>query len=81
MTEKGDDRCGVWATADGRFRVELRADGRFVEHRSDRAQSHGGTYRWDGCRIQFHDPVTGYRAIGEYRDGMLYAEGCEFRRS
>ncbi len=71
---------GTWTTADGRMRVRLDPDGRFHEVRGDSARTHHGTYRVDGCRIHFHDPTTGYEAVGELRDGVMHADGCEFRK-
>lgn len=72
--------AGFWVTADGRMRVQLRADGRFDEVRAGSARTFHGTWRLDGARIHFRDPATGYEATGELRDGVLYADGCEFRR-
>ena len=82
MTERNDCRTGhhgVWITADGRIRVHLQADGRFDELHGDRA--HHGTWRAEGNRIHFHDPDTGYRTTGEFRDGVLYADRCEFLKA
>jgi hypothetical protein len=38
-------------------------------------------WRSDGLRVHFRDPVTGYEAIGELRNGVLHADGVEFRRA
>jgi hypothetical protein len=73
-------RHGRWVTADGRIRVDLKPDGRFDELRTDTRRTHHGTYRIDGDTIHFHDPLTGYEAIGEFRDGVMHADRCEFRR-
>ena len=73
--------AGAWITTDGRMRVELRPDGTFEEARAGSARTYRGTYRVEGTRIHFHDPTTGYEATGEFRDGMMYADGCEFRRA
>ena len=80
MTEQADFAAGVWVSMDGRMRVDMQADGRFDEARSDSVRHFHGTWRIDGARIHFHDPVTGYEASGELREGVLYADGCEFRR-
>jgi putative ligand-binding protein with streptavidin-like fold len=74
------DPVGPWITTDGRMRVELRADGSFAESRTGSERTYHGTYRVEGSRIHFHDPSTGYQATGEFRDGTMYADGCEFRR-
>jgi hypothetical protein len=81
MTANHDPHIGTWTSADGRMQVRLDPDGQFHELRSDRAKTFGGTYRIDGCRIHFHDPSTGYRATGEFRDGVMHADGCEFRKA
>jgi len=62
------------------MRVRLHSDGRFDESRVGSTRTYHGTYRVDGGRIHFHDPATGYQATGEFRDGMMYADGVEFRR-
>jgi len=31
--------------------------------------------------VHFRDPATGYEAIGELRNGVLHADGVEFRRA
>ena len=72
---------GTWTTADGRMTVRLDPDGSFHEIRSDSARTYAGSYRVDGSRIHFRDPVTGYEATGEFRDGLMHADGCEFRWS
>jgi hypothetical protein len=80
MTDESLSVAGFWVTADGRMRVHLRPDGQFDETRSDSARTFHGTWRIDGARIHFRDPTTGYEAVGELRDDVLYADGCEFRR-
>jgi len=81
MTAERETHIGTWTSVDGRMRVRLDPDGTFQEVRSDRAKTYGGTYRIDGCRIRFHDPTSGYEASGEFRDGVLHADGCEFRKA
>ena len=71
---------GLWISADGRMRIRLNSDGTFDEVRTGRARTSHGTYRVDGTRIHFRDPVTGYEANGEVRDGIRSADGVEFRR-
>ena len=71
---------GVWITGDRRIRVHLKADGSFDEVRGDSPRAYHGTYRVEGTRIHFHDPATDYRTTGELRDGVMYADHCEFRR-
>jgi hypothetical protein len=74
------DIAGVWLSSDGRMRVQLNADGTFDEVRSGSARTFHGVWRRDGVRVHFRDPATGYEATGELRDGVLYADGCAFRR-
>lgn len=75
-----DSPCGAWISIDGRMRVYLHADGRFDESRVGSARTYHGTYRIEDGRIDFHDPTTGYHAAGEFRDGIMYADGVAFRR-
>lgn len=76
-----DDVAGVWLSSDGRMRVQLNADGTFDELRVDSGRAFHGVWRSDGHRVHFRDPTTGYEATGELRDGVLYADGTEFRRA
>ena len=81
MSDEPLDVTGFWATADGRMRVHRRPAGCVDEVRSDTARTFHGTWRIDGTRIHFRDPTTGYEATGEFRAGVLHADGCEFRRA
>lgn len=76
-----DDLPGVWLSSDGRMRVQLNADGTFDELRTDSGRAFHGVWRRDGRRVHFRDPTTGYEAIGELRDGVLHADGTEFRKA
>jgi len=76
-----DDVAGVWHSSDGRMRVQLNADGTFDEVRIDSGRAFHGVWRSDGQRVHFRDPTTGYEAIGELRDGVLHADGTEFRKA
>ena len=80
QASESDSPCGPWISTDGRMRVYLHPDGRFDEWRVNSTQTYHGTYRVEGERIHFRDPTTGYQATGEFRDGMMYADGLEFRR-
>ncbi len=80
MTEEAQPYLGVWITGDGLMRVQLKSDGHFDEVRGDNQRTYHGTYRIDGTTIHFHDPNTGYQATGDFRDGVMHAGGCEFRR-
>jgi hypothetical protein len=80
MTEEAQSYLGVWITADGLIRVELKSDCHFDELRGDNQHAYHGTYRIDGTTIHFHDPSTGYKATGDLRDGVMHVAGCEFRR-
>jgi len=73
--------AGTWISTDGRMRVQLNADGTFDEVRTENARTFHGIWESDGSRIRFRDPTTGYEAVGELRDAVLYADGCEFRRA
>ena len=72
---------GLWISADGRMHVRLNADGTFDEVRTGAGRTFHGTYRVEGARIRFRDPNTGYEGAGEFRDdGVMYADGVEFRK-
>jgi len=81
MSDAPLPHTGLWISADGRMRVRLNADGMFDELRTGTGRTFHGTYRIDGARIHFRDPGTGYEGSGEFRDdGVMYADGVEFRR-
>jgi hypothetical protein len=70
---------GLWCTADGRVRQELRADGRYVEARGTREAAYTGSYAVDGDRISYRDD-TGFTADGLVVDGVLHHAGMVMRR-
>ena len=73
---------GMWVTADGRIRHELRPDGRYDEVRGGRARAYEryqGRYTLTGDHIDYVDD-TGFTADGEFRDGVLHHAGMVFRR-
>jgi hypothetical protein len=81
MTDAASDVAGLWLSSDGRMRVDLKADGTFDEARAGSTRTFHGVWRSDGLRVHFRDPATGYEAIGELRNGVLHADGVEFRRA
>ena len=81
MTDANRELAGTWISTDGRMRVQLNADGTFDEVRTGSTRTFHGVWQSDGAHIHFRDPTTGYAAVGEVRDGVLYADGCEFRRA
>lgn len=64
---------GMWVTADGHIRQELRADGRYDEARGTRRSAYTGRYTVEGNHIDYVDD-TGFTATGDVRDGVLYHE-------
>lgn len=70
---------GLWVTADGRIRHELRADGRYVEARGDREAAYVGSYEVDGDHIDYRDD-TGFTADGDFRDDVLHHAGMVLHR-
>jgi len=80
MTGISDDPAGTWISTDGRMRVQLNADGTFDEVRAGSSRRFHGVWHSDGAHVHFRDPATGYAAVGELREGVLFADGCEFRR-
>lgn len=67
------DVVGMWVTADGYIRQELRADGRYDEARGDRRSAYTGRYAVTGNHLDYVDD-TGFTATGDIRDGVLYHE-------
>lgn len=70
---------GLWVTADGHVRHELRADGRYDEARGTRESAYQGQYWIKGNHIDYLDD-TGFTADGEFIDGVLYHGGMVLRR-
>lgn len=64
---------GMWVTADGYIRQELRADGRYDEARGARRSAYTGRYTVSGNHLDYVDD-TGFTATGDIRDGVLYHE-------
>lgn len=70
---------GMWSTADGHIRQELRPDGRYDEARGDRQSAYTGSYTVTGDHIDYIDD-TGFTATGDVRDGVLYHEHLVLHR-
>ena len=70
---------GMWVTADGHIRQELRADGRYDEARGDRESAYTGSYTVTGNHLDYVDD-TGFTATGDVRDGVLYHEHLVLHR-
>ena len=64
---------GMWVTADGRIRQELRADGRYDEARDGRQSAYTGSYTVEGAHLEYVDD-TGFTATGDVRNGVLFHE-------
>ncbi|ARH89094.1 MULTISPECIES: Atu4866 domain-containing protein [Streptomyces] len=77
--EDNVDVVGVWVTADGDIRRELRADGRYDEARGKRPSAYTGRYTVTGSRLQYVDD-SGFIATGEVRDGVLHHEHLVLHR-
>jgi Agrobacterium tumefaciens protein Atu4866 len=67
------DVVGLWVTADGHIRQELRADGRYDEARGTRRSAYTGRYKLTGSHLDYVDD-TGFTATGDIRDGVLHHE-------
>ena len=65
---------GLWVTADGYVRHELRPDGRYVEARGNREGAYRGRYEVSGSHIDYWDD-TGFTADGDFIDGVLHHAG------
>ncbi|ROS75489.1 Atu4866 domain-containing protein [Cellulomonas sp. PhB143] len=72
-TDEAADVVGMWVTADGHIRQELRADGRYDEARGTRRSAYTGRYTTSGPHIDYVDD-TGFTATGDIRDGVLFHE-------
>lgn len=70
---------GLWCTADGHVRQELRADGRYVEARGEREVAYSGRYEITGDRIEYWDD-SGFSADGTFVGGVLHHGGMVMRR-
>jgi len=73
------DVLGLWCTADGHVRQELRPDGRYAEARGTRENAYTGRYESDGKRIEYWDD-SGFTADGFFADGVLHHGGMVMRR-
>ena len=73
------DHLGVWCTADGYVRQELREDGRYVEARGAREGAYTGRYEVTGDRIEYWDD-SGLTADGVFVAGVLHHAGMVMRR-
>jgi hypothetical protein len=75
--EPTDVVTGMWVTADGHIRQELRPDGRYDEARGHRRSAYTGSYTVtptpDGPHLFYRDDL-GFTATGDIRDGVLYHE-------
>ncbi len=67
------DVVGMWVTADGYIRQELRPDGRYDEARGTRRSAYTGRYTVTGAHLDYVDD-TGFTATGDIRDGVLFHE-------
>lgn len=66
--------AGLWVTADGQIRHELKSDGRYVEARGNQERAYEGRYWLTGDHIDYRDD-TGFTADGDFKDGILYHAG------
>ncbi|WP_080604262.1 Atu4866 domain-containing protein [Sinorhizobium fredii] len=72
--DKTNPYVGMWVTADGHIRHNLRPNGRYNEARGRRASAYQGRYEVRGNHIDYWDGA-GFTADGEFRDGILYHAG------
>jgi hypothetical protein len=70
---------GMWVTADGRVRHNLRPDGRYDEARGSRESAYQGRYEVRGNEILYWDD-TGFTADGTFVDGVLHHGGMVLHR-
>ena len=70
---------GMWVTQDGRIRHELLPNGRYDEARGPKKSAYQGRYVLTGSHIDYVDD-TGFKADGDFRDGVLYHAGMVLYR-
>ena len=70
---------GMWVTAGGHIRLELRSDGRYDEARGTRKSAYTGRYSVRGDDLHFVDD-SGFTATGRVVDGTLTVGPDTFRR-
>jgi hypothetical protein len=70
---------GMWVTADGHIRQELRPDGRYDEARGERRSAFTGDYQVHGDRIVYQDDL-GFDADGRFDGDVLDHGGFVFYR-
>ena len=70
---------GMWVTADGHVRQELRPDGRYDEARGSRQSAYQGRYEVRDNDIFYWDD-TGFTADGRFVDDVLHHGGMIFYR-
>jgi len=70
---------GMWVTADGHVRQELRPDGRYDEARGSRQSADQGRYEVRAADIFYWDD-TGFTADGRFVDDVLHHGGMIFYR-
>lgn len=70
---------GMWVTADGNIRQELKPDGRYAEARGNRENAYTGRYKVNGDTIKYWDD-SGFIADGEFIDDVLYHAGMVMYR-
>jgi ketosteroid isomerase-like protein len=76
----GVNPVGMWVTADGRIRHDLRANGRYDEARGTRESAYRGRYEVTGNRINYWDD-TGFTADGSFvSSDELHHGGMVFYR-
>jgi hypothetical protein len=70
---------GMWVTADGFIRQQLLPNGRYDEARGKKKSAYQGRYEVHGQSIRYWDD-TGFKADGEFIDGVLHHIGMKFYR-
>lgn len=70
---------GMWITRDGHIRHNLLPGNRYDEARGSRESAYRGRYEITGDHIEYWDD-TGFRADGDFRDGVLYHAGMVLYR-
>ena len=74
-----NNHVGMWVTADGHIRHELLPNGRYDEARGNRRSAYQGRYEVSGDHIEYWDD-TGFKADGDFRNGVLYHAGMVLYR-
>lgn len=71
---------GAWATDDGQLRIELRADGTFVEDFNGQKAAYEGSYTVEDSMLSLNT-TSGITVEGTIGDDRIEIDGYDLRRA